>query len=237
MQKRPWLAAVNEGIFGIRRGDGDRRTRSDRRARERGTPDRRTRQRRRSTLRSLFFTILTLTIPHPVKHGSSKVTSPSAAIVSARKTVLVDDITIGSPAVQSAGRPSRAAFEHFIREAAAKYRVEEALIRSVIQVESGFDPLAVSPAGARGLMQLMPALAAELGVEEPFDPRENIMAGTRYLRELLDRHRGNVKLALASYNAGPGAVARYGRIPPYGETRRYVIKVTELIATHRSETD
>lgn len=122
------------------------------------------------------------------------------------------------------------AYDDVIEEAAARYSLPEALIRSVIQVESGFDTTAVSRAGAQGLMQLMPALSTELGVEEPFDPRENIMAGARYLRGLLDRHRGNVPLALASYNAGPGAVARYGRIPPYPETRRYVKKVTALAA-------
>jgi soluble lytic murein transglycosylase-like protein len=225
MQEEPGPSAVKTGMFGIRCGERDRRADVDRRSRDRGTPDRRSRQRRRSTLRSLFFTILTLAIPHPIKQGVPK---------AARLTVASPS---PSPVVEIPQVPSRSKYAHFIREAARKHRVDEALIRSVIEVESGFDPKAVSPAGALGLMQLMPALAEELGVDEPLDPQENIMAGAQYLRRLLDRHDGNITLALASYNAGPAAVARYGRIPPYGETRRYVKKVTALIATHRSETD
>lgn len=129
------------------------------------------------------------------------------------------------------------AYDSFIEEAATRYSLPEGLLRSVIQEESGFDTTAESRAGALGLMQLMPALATELGVEQPFDPRENIMAGAQYLRALLDRHRGNVPLALASYNAGPGAVARYGKIPPFPETRRYVKKVTALAAKDRAGAD
>ena len=121
-----------------------------------------------------------------------------------------------------------------IREAAAAYGIEPALIRSVMQAESAFDPSAVSRAGAMGLMQLMPEVAEAFGVEHPLDPRENIMAGARLLRELLDQHRGNLKLAIASYNAGPTAVARYGAVPPFKETRKYVKKVTGLIADARA---
>jgi soluble lytic murein transglycosylase-like protein len=84
-------------------------------------------------------------------------------------------------------------------------------------------------------MQLMPALAADMGVRDSFDPRENIMGGARYLRSLLDRHRGNVRLALASYNAGPTAVARYGNVPPFRETQRYVKQITGLIKRDHSE--
>jgi len=94
--------------------------------------------------------------------------------------------------------------------------------------------MAVSPVGALGLMQLMPEVAAELGAEDPMDPRQNIMAGALYLRRLLDSHRGNVKLALASYNAGPGAVAKYGTIPPFKETRNYVKKISGLLADARA---
>jgi soluble lytic murein transglycosylase-like protein len=111
------------------------------------------------------------------------------------------------------------AYDALIREAARRYRVEAGLIRSVMQIESAFNPVAVSHAGALGLMQLMPELAAELGVTDPFDPRENIMAGARHLRRLLDLHGGNVMLAVASYNAGEGAVARYGTVPPFPETQ------------------
>jgi soluble lytic murein transglycosylase-like protein len=95
-----------------------------------------------------------------------------------------------------------------------------------MQAESAFNAMAVSPVGALGLMQLMPEVAAELGAEDPMDPRQNIMAGALYLRRLLDSHRGDIKLALASYNAGPGNVAKYGAIPPFKETRDYVNRRT-----------
>ena len=128
--------------------------------------------------------------------------------------------------------PSRA-YNELIDKAAARYELNPALIRSVMQTESAFNPIAVSRAGAMGLMQLMPQLAEEFGVTDPFDPEQNIMAGARYLRQLLRMHDGNVRLAVASYNAGPGAVARYGTIPPFAETREYVKRVTYLLA--RSE--
>ncbi|MGB9804177.1 lytic transglycosylase domain-containing protein [Desulfofundulus sp.] len=108
---------------------------------------------------------------------------------------------------------------------AEKYGLEPALLKAVVKVESGFNPLARSPAGAQGLMQLMPATAAAMGVKNPWDPRENLEAGARYLKSLLERFGGNVNLALAAYNAGPGAVRRYGGVPPYRETRQYLQRV------------
>ncbi|MFP4070657.1 MAG: transglycosylase SLT domain-containing protein [Desulfovibrionales bacterium] len=101
------------------------------------------------------------------------------------------------------------------------------LVRAVIEVESGFEPEAVSTAGARGLMQIMPATGDELGLQSPFDPDDNIQAGVRYLKRMLDDFQ-SVPLALAAYNAGPNAVKRYAGIPPFAETERYVQKVTSL---------
>jgi soluble lytic murein transglycosylase-like protein len=133
----------------------------------------------------------------------------------------------GVRATKALDAPSRsAAFDDVIEEHASAQGVSPELVRAVIQVESAFNPQAISPKGAMGLMQLMPATARELGVENPFLPEENIRGGVAYLRQLLDRYHRNVELALAAYNAGPGSVAKYGAIPPYRETQAYVKKVT-----------
>jgi soluble lytic murein transglycosylase len=112
-----------------------------------------------------------------------------------------------------------------IAEAAARYAVPERLIWAVIRAESGFDPRAVSPRGARGLMQLMPETAAILGVRDPFNPRENIHGGARHLRGMMERFRYDLPLAIAAYNAGERPVVSYRGIPPYPETREYVARV------------
>jgi soluble lytic murein transglycosylase-like protein len=121
--------------------------------------------------------------------------------------------------------------DDIIEEASRKYGVEPGLIKAVISVESGGNPNALSPAGAQGLMQLMPKTAAELGVNNPLDPAENIMAGTRYLRQLLDRYWGNVRLALAAYNWGMGNLEKRPDAMPK-ETKNYIIKVENLYRTH-----
>jgi len=125
------------------------------------------------------------------------------------------------------GRRCPAEFRPAFRAAASATGLPVELLEAVAEAESGFDPRAVSRAGAVGLMQLMPATARALGVSDPFDPWQNVLAGARYLRSLLDRF-GSLELALAAYNAGPGAVERYGGIPPYPETRAYVAKVVAL---------
>ncbi|HEY5956152.1 MAG TPA: lytic transglycosylase domain-containing protein, partial [Polyangiaceae bacterium] len=112
-----------------------------------------------------------------------------------------------------------------IREASRLYQIPEELIRAVIAVESGFSPRAVSPANAKGLMQLLPATAQRMQVEDIFDPRQNIYGGVRYLRILANLFNGDLNLTIAAYNAGEGAVLRYGGIPPYHETEDYVTRV------------
>ncbi len=124
--------------------------------------------------------------------------------------------------------PPRIPWREAAHREARRAGLDPWLVRAVIRVESGENPRAVSPKGAVGLMQLMPATARELGVESPFHPRDNIRGGVAYLRELLDRYGGRLELALAAYNAGPAAVDRYGGVPPFPETRRFVERVLDL---------
>src|SRR5215470_14264799 len=139
-------------------------------------------------------------------------TNPAPASGAAVVKIPVRHMSSGSPEIDA-----------LVNEAAARYRLDPCLILSVMNVESGYNRLAVSPKGASGLMQLMPATAARFGVIKLFDARENVMAGARYLRWLLDRFGGSLALALAGYNAGEGAVELYGyRIPPFLETQNYV---------------
>jgi soluble lytic murein transglycosylase-like protein len=116
-----------------------------------------------------------------------------------------------------------------VSEAAARHGLPPQLIDSVIKVESGYDPFAISPKGALGLMQLIPSTARRFGVANVFDPAQNIEGGAKYLKYLLDLYNGNYPLALAAYNAGEGAVAKYGGVPPYKETRDYLISVEKQL--------
>ena len=116
-------------------------------------------------------------------------------------------------------------YGNFIHTAAERYDLDPELIRAIIKVESSFNPFAVSKKGAMGLMQLMPETAREMQVESPYEARENIMGGSRYLRKLLDMFRGDLRLSLAAYNAGPGKVLEHGRVPRIAETEAYVEKI------------
>jgi hypothetical protein len=142
----------------------------------------------------------------------------------------------GEPAHEGLGRlgpPRLDAFSATFRAAARATGVEEAWLRAIAHAESAFDPAAVSEKGAMGVMQLMPEVAAEYGVEDPFDPAQSIHAAARHLRALLRRYDGDRELAAAAYNAGIGAVARYGGVPPFRETQAYLQKVRALRARYR----
>ena len=125
------------------------------------------------------------------------------------------------------------AFGAEIDAAAASNGIDPALLKGLVSQESGFDPNARSGAGALGLTQLMPGTAASLGVTNPLDPAQSLQGGAKYLRQQLDRFGGDEKLALAAYNAGPGAVARFGGVPPYAETQNYVSSVLGKAASYR----
>lgn len=132
---------------------------------------------------------------------------------------------------QSDERYSR--YDEHIREASRLYQVPEPFIRAVIRVESDYDPRVVSWAGAQGLMQLMPGTAKRMGVDDPFEPRQNILGGTRYLRHLANLFDGDMILTIAGYHAGEGAVMEYGGVPPYTMTIEYIRKVLEFYHQYR----
>jgi soluble lytic murein transglycosylase-like protein len=181
-----------------------------------------------------------------LKYWSSKenrwkpVPAPNGAVMRAVKSAAAEvDEYMGHDSLQSANAKIATANFHgpmatsadidgAIEEAAARHNVDPNLVRAVVKVESNFNPNAVSRKGAMGLMQLMPATARQLKVKNPFDPEQNVDAGVRHLKQLLESYGGDVKLTLAAYNAGAGAVARSAGVPHYIETQNYVRRITKL---------
>ena len=144
------------------------------------------------------------------------------AAVTGASEVLRTEVELRS---REAWRTAAGPYADLLAEAADRHGIGRPLLAALAQVESAFDPKAVSPKGAQGLLQLMPATAARFGVADPFDAAQNVEGGARYLRWLIDRYDGRLDLALAGYNAGEGAVDRYAAVPPYRETLGYVLKV------------
>jgi soluble lytic murein transglycosylase-like protein len=143
--------------------------------------------------------------------------------------------TIKTPAEQRDRSPDRyTRYDDHLLEAARLYQLPVALLRAVMHIESDFDPNVVSVDGAMGLMQLMPFTVDRMGVTDPYDPRQNILGGARFLRILANQFKGDLVLTVASYNAGPGAVMRYHGVPPFSETRRYVNRVLERYNAYRA---
>ncbi len=145
-----------------------------------------------------------------------------------------DETPRAAPAPHAFGRSVEAATAVLLRGAARAAGVDPSLVAAVARTESGFDPAARSSSGAAGIMQLMPATARALGVTDLYDVAQNVRGGAFYLRELLDRFHGDVRLAVAAYNAGPGAVETYGGVPPFGETRTYVARVLDAYSRFRA---
>jgi soluble lytic murein transglycosylase-like protein len=166
------------------------------------------------------------------ENSSSFVDVPSSNIERFEK----DEVVI-APEVPKRIAPPVLTIDQSISQAGEKHHIDPDFITSVVRAESGFHPRAISPKGARGLMQLMPKTAAGLGVKDSFDGNENVEAGTRYLRQLLEQFNYDAVKALAAYNAGPDRVAQYHGVPPYSETRSYVARIVRDYNRKKSADD
>jgi soluble lytic murein transglycosylase-like protein len=202
---------------------GPERRHTDRRSRARSTADRRAASRSRRVRTAVLAAAM----------SSAPIARPAVALLPPTRDILAS-VNVSAEYIVV---PANEAYDAIIDEAAADYEIDPNLIHAVMQAESAFHPYVVSRAGAEGLMQLMPDLATEMGVTDAFDPRENIRGGVRYLKRLLDYHDGNIDLALASYNAGPGNVERYGGVPPFRETRNYVRTIKQILSARKKSTE
>ncbi len=160
-------------------------------------------------------------VPAPQRSAPAKTATTSSA---ATRTHWVQAAPVGAPQIKPLPKEE---LQRIVHETATKHHVDPALVQAVIEAESAWQPAAISRKGAQGLMQLTPGTAGNLGVNNAFDPAQNVDGGVKYLRMLLERYRGDLDLALAAYNAGPTAVDRARGVPNYPETRAYVQKVTD----------
>lgn len=176
--------------------------------------------------------IYTFTDSHGVVHFTNKPTDPRYSSMTRVAYLPERDAS-----VSVVRRIDQERYRSLVEKAAREHQVDQALLRAIISVESGYDAEAISSRGAVGLMQVMPQTARRYGITNVHDPAQNIQAGTRYLRDLLNKFNNNLALSLAAYNAGEGAIQRYGnRIPPYQETLAYVPKVIDIYNRNRRST-
>jgi soluble lytic murein transglycosylase-like protein len=203
----------------------------------------------RSTIRQgfiLYLAVAMLTVPSALCNPQQRMAAFKVPVVETmvasssfgyglEPSALLDEALKNPEAVATAIRDNASPFEAHILQAAQTHEVDPTLIRAVIFAESSNNPQAVSKRGAQGLMQLMPSTAKALGIEDSFDPAMNIDGGTRYLRYLLDRFDGDVRLALAAYNAGSRYVKKYGGVPPFKATRQYIKKVLKYQEKFQAE--
>lgn len=181
----------------------------------------------------LLAAVIGPALAHAAKPAGVFVAEDDAALVLSDRSWLPGARLLvgGADTERQAAARKPPAFDALVSGAARRHALPTSLLHAVISAESRYAPQAVSPKGAMGLMQLMPATARALGIARPFDPAQNIDGGARYLRHLLDEFAGDLPLALAAYNAGPAAVHRHGRrVPPYAETRAYVPRVLAHMA-------
>ncbi len=183
--------------------------------------------------------ICSFLVPHTARASMYRCISRSGGVMftNVRNSDKCTPVSLG-PSTQQVSLPRKSnnhAYDSWIRTTASRYGVDDALIKAIIHIESGFNHKAVSRRGAKGLMQLMPETSRSLQVYNPFDPQENIDGGTRYFRKMMDNFNGNISLSLAAYNAGPALVKRIGGIPAIPETRNYVRNVLRMYRIYKGQ--